>query len=68
MATSIHGGNNGSGRLGLGDKNNRNIPTKIVGITGIKNISAGDSSSLAVKNDGTVYGWGYGSDGQLGFL
>ena len=49
-------GNNGSGRLGLGDKNNRNIPTKIVGITGIKNISAGDSSSLAVKNDGTVYG------------
>lgn len=61
-------GNNGSGRLGLGDKNNRNIPTKIVGITGIKNISAGDSSSLAVKNDGTVYGWGYGSDGQLGFF
>ena len=42
-------GNNGSGRLGLGDKNNRNIPTKIVGITGIKNISAGDSSSLAEK-------------------
>lgn len=61
-------GNNGSGRLGLGDKNNRNIPTKIKGITGIKNISAGDSSSLAVKNDGTVYGWGYGSDGQLGFF
>ena len=35
-------------------------------ITGVKAISAGDSHTVALKNDGTVLAWGLNSYGQLG--
>ena len=35
-------------------------------ITGVKAISAGDSHTVALKNDGTVLAWGLNSSGQLG--
>ncbi|MCX7570447.1 hypothetical protein OS242_10785 [Tumebacillus sp. DT12] len=42
------------------------IPTRVEGVTGVKSISAGDRYSLALKTDGTVWGWGMNSGGQLG--
>ena len=35
-------------------------------LTGITQIAASESSSLALKNDGTMYSWGNNSDGQNG--
>jgi alpha-tubulin suppressor-like RCC1 family protein len=35
-------------------------------LSGVKAISAGEYHSLAVKEDGTVFAWGYNSYGQLG--
>ena len=35
-------------------------------ITGVKAISAGDSHTVALKNDGTVFAWGLNNYGQLG--
>ncbi|MBI3502883.1 MAG: T9SS type A sorting domain-containing protein [Bacteroidetes bacterium] len=47
-------------------------PKQVVGVggvgflTGITNIFAGAYQSFAIKSDGTVYGWGNNSSGQLG--
>jgi len=35
-------------------------------ISGVKTISAGDSHTVALKNDGTVFAWGLNDYGQLG--
>ena len=35
-------------------------------ITGVKAIAAGDSHTVALKNDGTVFAWGLNNYGQLG--
>ena len=42
------------------------MPTQVAGLTGITAIAAGTYHSLALKNDGTVWGWGYNGHGQLG--
>ncbi len=34
--------------------------------SGVVDVSAGLEFSIALKNDGTVWGWGYNIDGQLG--
>lgn len=39
---------------------------KVEGLSNIVAISAGSSHSLAIKNDGTVWGFGSNGDGQLG--
>lgn len=46
-----------------------NIPTPIQKLKGIKisKISCGEAHSLALTKDGLVYGWGFTSNGQLGF-
>lgn len=41
-------------------------PTQVAGLTGITAIAAGTYHSLALKNNGTVWGWGYNGHGQLG--
>ncbi len=41
-------------------------PVLISGLSGIVAISAGGRHSLALKNDGTVFAWGYDFYGQLG--
>jgi alpha-tubulin suppressor-like RCC1 family protein len=41
------------------------VPTKVEGLTGVKQLSLGDVSGLAVKDDGTVWGWGTNANGEL---
>lgn len=59
-------GRNSYGQLGLGDKTNRNTPTLIPGLEGVKQLSAGNAHVLALMEDGTVRAWGYNVNGQLG--
>jgi alpha-tubulin suppressor-like RCC1 family protein len=44
----------------------RSTPTLVPHLTGAVSVSAGSSHSLALRNDGTVWAWGYGFNGQLG--
>ena len=41
-------------------------PVRATGLESIIAIAAGDLHSVALKNDGTVWAWGYNSSGQLG--
>lgn len=42
------------------------VPVMVPGLSGITAIAAGAFHSLALKNDGTVWAWGYNGHGQLG--
>ena len=65
-------GSNSSGQLGNGEKavndadtsKDRNSPTRVS--TGWKTVSAGFAHSLALKNDNTLYAWGWNWKGQVG--
>lgn len=60
-------GYNAFGQLGNGSSpNNINLPVQVSGLTGIVRIDGGGYSSIALKNDGTVYTWGRNDYGQLG--
>jgi alpha-tubulin suppressor-like RCC1 family protein len=41
------------------------VPTKVEGLTGVKHLSLDEGSALALKEDGTVWGWGANSSGEL---
>jgi len=61
-------GDGGYGRLG----NNQSFgfvvssPVQLGSLTNWREIEAGDLGALAIKTDGTLWGWGYGDQGQLG--
>lgn len=60
-------GSNWAGQLGDGTIYTlRNSPVQVVGLTGAVAISSGSMHTLALKSDGTVWGWGRNLFGQLG--
>ncbi|MDW8273263.1 MAG: T9SS type A sorting domain-containing protein [Chitinophagales bacterium] len=62
-------GSNIYGGLGNGLKgteNNTNTPGQVLLLSNVKAISCGGWHSVALKNDGTVWAWGWNKEGQLG--
>jgi alpha-tubulin suppressor-like RCC1 family protein len=63
-------GNNSAGQLGNGAIDSNSIyvyqPTMVPGLSGIVALTGGGTHTLAVRNDGTVWAWGYNLQGQLG--
>jgi alpha-tubulin suppressor-like RCC1 family protein len=61
-------GMNDHGQLGLGrsDTNPNAEPFQVPGLSNIVAIAAGYRHSMALRNDGTVFAWGFNSTGQLG--
>ena len=60
-------GYNGSSQLGLGDTNHRNTFTQVTtNADDIKSVYCGESHTIILKNDGTLWGCGRGQEGQLG--
>ncbi|MFA7150813.1 MAG: prepilin-type N-terminal cleavage/methylation domain-containing protein [Candidatus Paceibacterota bacterium] len=65
-------GRNHYGQLGIGTTVNEYSPIQVRGpagvgyLTNVENITKGGRHSLAVKDDGTVWAWGWNNAGQLG--
>lgn len=65
-------GLNSRGQLGNGTQTNSSTPVLVVGpdgltpLTDIVAIEGGGNFSLALKSDGTIWGWGSHGSGQLG--
>ena len=62
-------GVNGYGQLGLGDYGDakyRNTPTRVGADTNWAAVSAGDSHTLAIKTNGSLWAWGNNNYGRLG--
>jgi alpha-tubulin suppressor-like RCC1 family protein len=63
-------GNNADGEFGNGTftRGTQYIPNpvQVNSLTNVKAISAGFGTSMALKNDGTVWVWGQNGNGQLG--
>ncbi|MDD3652582.1 MAG: DUF1533 domain-containing protein [Desulfotomaculaceae bacterium] len=60
-------GRNNEGQLGDNSQTDSNVPIQVTAITDtVKDIAAGHGFSIVLKEDGTVWGWGFASSGQLG--
>ena len=61
-------GLNTYGQLGIGNTTNQSTPVQVSLPNGkfVANISLGGNHTLALMTDGTLYSWGYNSNGQLG--
>jgi RHS repeat-associated protein len=60
-------GYNSQGQLGNASKTNSSVPIEITALNhDVKLVAAGESHSIAIKNNGTVWSWGYNVYGQLG--
>ncbi|MEQ8273410.1 MAG: hypothetical protein RMA76_08685 [Deltaproteobacteria bacterium] len=61
-------GNNAQGQLGLGTSAGANqlSPTQVPGLSDVTRIVAGTAFALALKSDGTVWGWGLTDIAQFG--
>ena len=59
-------GYNGQGQLGLGDNEDRTIPTQVGTDTDWTEVAAGDYHTCATRIEHTLWCWGYNPYGQLG--
>jgi alpha-tubulin suppressor-like RCC1 family protein len=59
-------GNNFRGQLGTGNTSSQKTPVQVPGFTGVTSVVAGTSYSLAIRGDGSAWGWGYNDAFQLG--
>jgi alpha-tubulin suppressor-like RCC1 family protein len=60
-------GNNSYGQLGDGTTGDRRtLPASVPGLIDVTAIAAGDNYSVALRQDGTLWAWGYNGRGQLG--
>src|SRR5919108_331375 len=59
--TAVSWGYNKDGQLGNGGTTNSDVPVPVAGLRDVAAISAGDSFSLALLNNGTVMAWGMNS-------
>jgi len=62
-------GSNEYGQLGNGANlpgADATTPARIANLSGVEAVAAGGYHSLALMDSGTVWAWGYNSDGQLG--
>ncbi len=66
--TAMAWGQNHYGQLGDGTTEDKYVPTKVLDLENVKQISNSMSinSTVALLNDGTVKAWGYNGYGQLG--
>lgn len=66
----IWGGNNNKGQRGDGSDMKISVlnpyPTRVKDLTSVKSITAGSDHVLALKEDGTVWAWGYNGKGAVG--
>jgi hypothetical protein len=51
-------GFNNSGQLGDGSLVQRSSPVTVIGLAGVKSVAPGSNFAIALKEDGTVSGWG----------
>jgi alpha-tubulin suppressor-like RCC1 family protein len=56
----------GGGAMGNSSCTDSNTPVQASELNGIEAIAAGSSHGLALKDDGTVWAWGFNQNGQLG--
>lgn len=59
-------GKNTSGQIGDGTTTQRNLPTAVSGLSGIKAVAVGTAFACALTNGGGVQCWGENGNGQLG--
>jgi alpha-tubulin suppressor-like RCC1 family protein len=64
-------GYNGDGELGNGTTTNSSVPVQVTGLSGVTAIAVATNNEnssfcLALRNDGTVWGWGINGAGELG--
>ena len=65
--TVLGWGYNSYGQVGDGTVTTpRKLPVAVSSLTGAAAIVAGNDHSLSLKSDGTVAGWGYNGNGQVG--
>ena len=52
-------GDNGDGQLGDGANTSTNTPVRVAGVSGVTSLACGSYYTVALKNDGSVWTWGW---------